>query len=341
MNSKIEFCKMDFIKEKIRSIESDLILIIADLNVWSLYSKSLPLLNIEGKKVLFWKAPDGEKVKDFKNLALALDYFLSKNVHRKAHLVSLGGGATSDFAGMVASLLLRGISWSVIPTTLLSMVDAAIGGKVAINSTEGKNLIGAFHHPSNIWICESFLETLDKREMGSGAGEIIKYAFLSESINEKITEEIEIKALIKDCVLYKEKIVSEDFKENGIRKELNFGHTLGHAIEKEYQLPHGISVVWGILLVDILFNNGDNIPRVRELINILNVELGDSPWLNKEFPIDRIMNYLKKDKKTTSVDLIEFVIVKEIGKSQFQTISFSEVESKLVENKDVIRKLEI
>ncbi|WP_417335282.1 3-dehydroquinate synthase [Halobacteriovorax marinus] len=341
MNSKIEFCKIDYIKEKIRSINSDLILIIADLNVWSLYSKVLPLMNIEGKKIIFWKAPDGEKVKDFENLSSAIEFFLSKNVHRKAHLISLGGGATSDFSGMVAALLLRGIEWSTIPTTLLSMVDAGIGGKVAINSPQGKNLIGAFYHPTNIWICDAFLETLDKREWSSGAGEIVKYAFLSKEIGEKITPEVDIKTLIKDCVLYKEQVVAVDFKESGERKKLNFGHTFGHAIEVEYQIPHGLSVIWGILLVDIIFNEGKLIPKVKELVDNLKIDLGDSPWLNKEFPVDRIMNYLRKDKKTTSTDLIEFVVIKEVGKTEFTSISFSEIESKLAENKDVIKKLTI
>ncbi|ATH09194.1 hypothetical protein BIY24_14940 [Halobacteriovorax marinus] len=341
MSSKIEFCKLDYIKEKIRSINSDLILVIADLNVWSHYSKLLPLMNIEGKKVVFWKAPDGEKVKDFENLSSAIEFFLSKNVHRKAHLVSLGGGATSDFSGMVAALLLRGIEWSTIPTTLLSMVDAGIGGKVAINSPQGKNLIGAFYHPTNIWICDSFLETLDEREWSSGAGEIVKYGFLSKEIGEKIIPDVDIKTLIKSCVLYKEEVVANDFKESGERKKLNFGHTFGHAIEVEYQIPHGLAVVWGILLVDILFNEGKLIPRAKELIENLKIELGDSPWLNKEFPVDKIMKYLRKDKKTTSSELIEFVVVKDIGNVEFHSISFNEVENKLIENKDVIRKLTI
>ncbi|WP_290735517.1 3-dehydroquinate synthase family protein [Halobacteriovorax sp. JY17] len=341
MNSKIEFCKLDYLKEKIRSIDSDLILIIADLNVWSLYSKTLPLLKIEGKKIVFWKAPDGEKVKNFENLESVLDYFLSKNVHRKAHLISLGGGATSDFSGMVAALLLRGIKWSTIPTTLLSMVDAAIGGKVAINSSLGKNLIGAFHHPEHIWVCDSFLETLDQIEVSSGAGEILKYGLLSKEIFDKITPDVEIKTLIKDCILFKEKIVTEDFKESGVRKILNLGHTFGHAIESEYQLPHGISVIWGVVLVDLLFKEGKHFKDIKVLTENLNIELGDAPWLNKEFPLTNIMKYLRRDKKSTSNEFIDFVLVEEIGKTEITSISFTEVESKIIEKKDAIKKLSI
>ncbi len=339
MNSTIEFCKMDFLKEKLRGLDTDLILIIADLNVWSLYSKKLSLLNIDGKKILLWKAPDGEKVKDFENLSSALDFFLSRNVHRKAHVISLGGGATSDFSGMVAALMLRGVKWSTIPTTLLSMVDAAIGGKVAINSPQGKNLIGAFHHPENIWVCDSFLETLDEKEMSSGAGEIVKYALLSQDIYNKVVSEVEVKSLIKDCIQFKEQIVTEDFKENGIRKILNFGHTFGHAIEKEYQLPHGIAVVWGILLMDILFNDGKLKTKIYQTIENLKIELGESPWLNKEFPVTSIMTYLRKDKKTTSSELIDLVVLNEIGKAEFLSVSFNEIENKLSEYKEEIKKL--
>ena len=330
---------MDYLKEKIRSIDSDLILIIADLNVWSLYSKSLPFMKIEGKKILFWKAPDGEKVKDFENLESVLDFFLSKNVHRKAHLVSLGGGATSDFSGMVAALLLRGISWSTIPTTLLSMVDAAIGGKVAINSSLGKNLIGAFHHPDHIWVCDSFLETLDKEELYSGAGEIIKYGLLSRDIFEKITPNVDIKKLIKDCIHFKEDIVSKDFKESGVRKVLNLGHTFGHAIESEYKLPHGIAVIWGMILVDLLFKEGKHSQDIRTMVKNLNVELNESPWLNKEFPVQNIMNYLRRDKKSISSELIDFILVDGIGNTEITSFSFNDVENKIIENKDAIKKL--
>ncbi|WP_372653419.1 3-dehydroquinate synthase family protein [Halobacteriovorax sp.] len=339
MSSRIEFCKMDFLKEKLRSLDTDLILIVADLNVWSLYSKTLSLLNIDGKNVLLWKAPDGEKVKDFENLSSALDFFLSRNVHRKAHVVSLGGGATSDFSGMVAALMLRGVKWSTIPTTLLSMVDAAIGGKVAINSPQGKNLIGAFHHPENIWVCDSFLETLDQKEISSGAGEIVKYALLSRDIYAKIIPDVEVKSLIKDCVQFKEEVVTEDFKETGRRKILNFGHTFGHAIEKEYHLPHGISVVWGILLMDILFNDGKYKADIFKIIENLNIDLGESPWLNKEFPVENIMLYLRKDKKTTSSELIDLVVLKEIGNVEILSVSFSEIENKISDKKEDIKKL--
>lgn len=329
MDSKITYCKIDKLKDLIQSIDSELILVIADLNVWSEYSRLLPITSIEGKKVLFWKAPDGEKVKDFSNLSQALEFFLSKGVHRNAHLISLGGGATSDFSGLVASMLLRGIKWSVIPTTLLSMVDAGVGGKVAINSAHGKNLIGAFHHPSNIWVCPEFLKTLPEEEMLSGMGEMIKYGYLSKRISQKILEKEDLDEIIKDCVEYKKEIVSEDFKELGKRKVLNFGHTVGHAIEKHYGLTHGISVIWGILIVTKVFQNNQLQEHLKNLISALDISIGTPPWLNKTFPLEDVMILIKKDKKVTSLEDIDLVLVEEIGVPEIKRIKIDELSNKL------------
>ena len=341
MNSKIEFCKINEIKNKLKTIESDLILLIADLNVWGIYSKILPLLEIEGKKVIFWKAPDGEKVKTMENLNSAVEFFLSKGVHRKAHVISLGGGATSDFSGMVASILLRGVKWSVIPTTLLSMVDAGIGGKVAVNSVHGKNLIGAFHHPENIWISEDFLDTLPAEEYQSGLGEILKYGYLSSEIHDLISSDAEIKDIIQSCVSFKESIVKEDFKENGRRKILNFGHTIGHAIEQVYSLSHGIAVSWGIIIVTKIFQEKDNSEVLSQMIKSLKINLGKSPWLNKTFPVDEIMDFVKKDKKSISNSELDFIFCNEVGKPTIKKITFSNIEETFKEKSDELRKLTI
>jgi 3-dehydroquinate synthetase len=341
MSSTIQFCGISEIVAKIQKIDSDQILLIADLNVWGLYSKILPLLDIPGKKVIFWKAPDGEKVKNFENLNSAVEFFLSKNIHRNSHVVSLGGGATSDFAGMVASVLLRGLSWSVIPTTLLSMVDAGIGGKVAINSAHGKNLIGAFHHPENIWIANEFLDTLPKEEYESGLGEIIKYCYLDKKIYEKVTSNTDLQEIIKSCVLFKEKVTTEDFKESGKRKILNFGHTLGHAIEKTYSLSHGISVIWGILLVTHIMQKNNNHSEVKVICEHLGVNLVDSPWKNKSFPIPELMNLVRKDKKAVSSTELDFIFCEKIGSPTIEKMSFEHLESKLKESSDELRQFSI
>ena len=341
MSSEIGFCKINELIEKIEKIDTDQILLIADLNVWGLYSKILPLLELKGKKVILWKAPDGEKVKNMENLNSAVEFFLSKNIHRNSHMISFGGGATSDFAGMVASVLLRGISWSVIPTTLLSMVDAGIGGKVAVNSAYGKNLIGAFHHPENIWICSEFLETLPKHEYESGLGEIIKYGFLDKEIYDQIIDNKPLNEIVKLCVLYKKEVTTEDFKEQGRRMVLNFGHTLGHALERIYSLSHGVAVAWGLVLVTAFIQENKNVQNVQLLTNSLGLDLGESPWKNKTFPISEVMEFVKKDKKTISTTKINFVLSEKIGSPFIKEISFNHLENHLRENLDELRQFSL
>ena len=243
---------------KISGIESGCLIFVIDENIWNIYQTELKermgLLEKE-KRILMWICPAGESTKNFDEYQKCLEYLLKNNVHRSSHLIAIGGGATSDFAGFVASTILRGIPWSVIPTTLLAMVDASIGGKTAINSSFGKNLIGTFHKPENIWLNSKFLKTLNNDEIQSGKGEILKYALLDKDLFEVIqTNPDDLAQIIYQCAEYKSQIVANDYLEQGGRKVLNLGHTIGHALEKIYQIPHGVAVVWGIFLQDQLFN---------------------------------------------------------------------------------------
>lgn len=130
----------DTIIQNVQKLKSDNILMVVDERIWSVYKEKLPLERyLENKKISTWVAPRGEEAKRIPEYEKCIEYFLENGVHRNAHLIAIGGGALSDMAGLVASTILRGIDWSIIPTTLLSMVDAAIGGKVAVNSRFGKN----------------------------------------------------------------------------------------------------------------------------------------------------------------------------------------------------------
>jgi 3-dehydroquinate synthase len=326
---------------EISKLETDTILIIVDHQVWSLYNKDFPFETITNKKVLFWKAPDGEKVKNMNDFQSAVEFFLDKGIHRNAHLVAIGGGATSDFAGFVAATILRGIEWSVIPTTLLSMVDASIGGKVAINSKSGKNLIGAFHLPTNVWICPSFLDSLSANEKLSGLGEVLKYSFLDYSIYDLVIKKVSMDEVINACAKFKEKLTEEDLKEVGIRKILNLGHSFGHAIEFIYNIPHGEAVMWGIALIFKLFGTEKNINDVAALKKALNIPSTQAPWFNKEFPIDKIMHYLSKDKKISALSSIDLVLIKDIGNAEVETKTFDEIQALLEVKKDELRKFTI
>ena len=338
MKTEIKHIEFDSIIDEINKIQTDTVLIIADHQVWSLYSKDILLEKIENKKVLFWKAADGEKVKNITDFQNAIEFFLEKGIHRNAHLIVIGGGATSDFGGFVAATILRGIHWSIIPTTLLSMVDASIGGKVAINSKSGKNLLGAFHLPDNVWICPKFLETLPEVEKNSGMGEVLKYCFLDYSIYDLVIRKTEMSNIIDECAKFKEKLTKEDLKEVGVRKMLNLGHTFGHAIEFIYNIPHGESVMWGIALLFKLFGTEKNLNDIAALKKALEIPGDHAPWFNKEFPIDKIMMYLSKDKKISALSSIDLVLIKDIGNVEVITKSFDEIQATMEASKDELKK---
>ena len=263
-------------------------------------------------------------------------------MHRKAHVIALGGGALSDFAGFVAATLLRGLSWSIIPTTLLSMVDASIGGKVAINSQESKNLIGAFHLPENVWINLDSLKTLSKGEVDSGKGEIVKYCFLSEDIYCLAINNSPLEMIVKSCADYKVRLTSQDFKEGNQRKFLNLGHTFGHAIEQIYQLPHGVAIIWGMLIMFELFPQSNLKEELKTLVKHLDLDLSvGSPWFNKTFPIDKIMDHIRKDKKVMANNQIDLVLINAIGEPFLKPQSLDKLEQILEQKKNELKKLNL
>lgn len=335
MTTKIKKVNFDKILKNIESIDTDTLIILADQKVWELYRKKLPLDKISNKKVIFRTLPSGEPVKIFSEYVSCCEFLLDKGVHRRAHIVALGGGSLSDFAGFVAATLLRGISWSVIPTTLLSMVDASIGGKTAINSKEGKNLIGSFHRPDSVWINTDFLDSLPEEELINGYGEVIKYAFLDTKISKKLlTKSFDLNELVLLCADFKLKLTEKDFKEAGIRKCLNLGHTLGHAIEKIYSIPHGEAVFWGIVLIFEAFQKKKLMPELLTFAKQLGIDKKPAPWHKKKFPVSKIMTYVKKDKKMTSKTSIELVLIEAVGQVVYKKIELTELESVLDQHKE-------
>jgi len=338
MKTAIKNVELENIIDEISKLDTDTVLLVVDHQIWSHYAKDLVIEKIENKKVIFWKSPDGEKVKNINDFQNAIEFFLDKGIHRNAHLVAIGGGAVSDFAGFVAATILRGINWSIVPTSLLSMVDASIGGKVAINSKSGKNLIGAYHMPQNVWICPKFLGTLPEIEKSSGMGEVLKYCFLDYGIYDLAIKKAPVEQIINACANYKQKLTDEDFKETGIRKILNLGHSFGHALEFIYNLPHGEAVMWGMVLVFKVFGSEKNINDIIALKNALGIPGKNPPWFNKEFPIDKIMTYLQKDKKISALSSIDLVLVNDIGNAQVERKTFEEIQNVLETNKDELRK---
>lgn len=203
--------------------------------------------------------PAGEKSKCQAMLFKILSAMQKKGLRRADKVCSIGGGVVSDITGFAAATYMRGIEWINIPTSLLAMVDAGIGGKTAINFNGVKNLVGAFHLPERIVISAHFLKTLQEREWLDGAGELIKTCLLTEDAYNRLTKNLDglkskdtdkIYPLISLCVNIKNAVVKADPKEGSLRKILNVGHTVGHALEsiEKYKLSHGEYVLKGMMV---------------------------------------------------------------------------------------------
>lgn len=325
-------------------LKSDFFLLVVDAEVANLYNDFInqvqEKLQSKGHTVVLWKAPVGEDCKTVEAYEKAIEFFLARGTHRNAHLIALGGGALSDMAGLVAATLLRGISWSIIPTTLLSQVDASIGGKVAVNSTSGKNLIGAFHRPENVFICSDFLKTLSEEERLSGKGEVLKYCYLDKELFSQLNFENknDRDQMIHACAQFKLNLTDEDFKEKGQRKILNLGHTFGHALEKIYPLSHGKAVFWGMIVKFLLFDRGDLIDEMKGFCDQVKFHPGESPWLHKTFPLDEILSYVERDKKKLNQSSIEIILIKSVGHPEIKSFELDELKTLLNSKKELIRQ---
>ncbi len=228
--------------------KAEKLLVVTNKTIMALYPNALKLENAE-----FLVLEDGEQHKNFDTYKQILDKALEMRLERKDAFVAFGGGVIGDMTGFCAATYLRGIDFIQIPTTLLSQVDSSVGGKVAINTAFGKNLVGAFYQPKLVLADTCTLNTLDNRQFKTGLAEVLKYAFIEKTakcdfgffrflsencskIKEKDPETL--RRMIKICCEIKAKVVSEDEQEKGIRAILNFGHTYAHAIEKVTNYTH-------------------------------------------------------------------------------------------------------
>ncbi|MFA5583693.1 MAG: 3-dehydroquinate synthase family protein, partial [Bacteriovoracaceae bacterium] len=252
---------------------------------------------IQFSPYIFWlKNPEEEKTLD--TYGRALNFFISQGIQRDDIIYAFGGGATTDLAGFVAATVLRGVQWVAVPTTLLAMIDGSLGGKVAVNLDAGKNLVGAFHAPQSVLICSDFLSSLPDKEWWSGKGELLKYGFLSKDIYELIIKKAPIDEIIMESAKFKTRIVEQDFKEQGERIYLNFGHTLGHAFETTLKIPHGLAVAMGIKYLLRLTNATSALEEWEKLVKALALpaeRLELSYYDN--FTITNFISYLEQDKK--------------------------------------------
>lgn len=285
-------------------------LIVTDKHIGELY-------DIAGENVYF--LPEGEQAKSFACVERLCQWFLSKNLKRGGQVVAVGGGSIGDAVGFAASIYKRGVSLTHVPTTLVAQIDSSIGGKTALDIDGTKNAVGTFYSADTV-IDVNFLQTLDKEQMTNGLGELIKYRMLSDKINE-VSSMGDVEQTIKACVEYKSEICAVDPYDRSIRRKLNFGHTIGHAMELALNISHGQAVANGICYETILaYKLGKCDERYR---NKWTQEIADS---FKIYPLsDEILRLTLSDKKNDG-NGVSFVLPSDFDSV---TLSLNEVISLL------------
>lgn len=241
-------------------------LLVTDHNLFALHSDQL------GGWDPFVLKP-GESAKSLETAERLVDWMMDRGADRQTRLVALGGGVVSDLVGFVASIYKRGCRWVAIPTTLLAMVDAAVGGKTAVNHGGIKNSLGTFHPPEQVLVDTAWLLTLPETEWLSGKGEVLKYAFLDREVARHLSESpVDWPALIRACLMVKKRYVEADPYDRSLRQHLNLGHTYGHALEMSSGLAHGVAVAIGIRLVILHHTDGSLLPIFDALTEALGLE---------------------------------------------------------------------
>ncbi|MBO4323490.1 MAG: 3-dehydroquinate synthase [Clostridia bacterium] len=299
------------------------IAVITDENTSSYYASVKSAL--EGFSVYEISVKAGERSKSLETYAYVLSRFADLKLTRKDCVLTLGGGVVGDLGGFAASTYMRGVTYIQCPTTLLADVDSSVGGKTAIDLPEGKNLAGTFYQPSLVYINVSCLKTLPKEEIACGMGEVVKYAFLSDSITADDIKRGDYEEIIFKCVEIKAEIVEKDEFDLGVRAILNLGHTIGHAIENlsAYTLSHGLCVAKGIGAIIDLSADFYSIPAVekakmKELLNVYPFDL-TIPYSLKD-----ICEKLLLDKKSEEGG-VNFVLLKGVGKPCVEKLSLKEI----------------
>ena len=300
--------------------------VISDDRVAALYGgtfmQSLKDAGIKAELITF---PAGEASKNLQTIATLSSELAQRGFDRKAALIALGGGVTGDITGFLASIYLRGIPFVQVPTTLLSQVDSSVGGKTGVDIPEGKNLVGTFYQPKAVYIDSDVLRTLPVEELQGGLAEVIKYgvihdaeffAFLEKERDAVLALRQDVLTkLIACCCEIKAWVVEQDEREGGLRRILNFGHTIGHAVEAAsgFRLIHGYAVAIGMCAVaELAVRTGCLSTKDAQAIHKLIESYGLPTAIPAEFDREAIKKYLLTDKKTVG-GRVFYVLPERIG----------------------------
>ncbi len=305
------------------------ICIVTDSNVAKFYSDEVnSLLNELDSTIYIHVFEAGEASKNLDTLSKLYEDLIKFRMDRNDLLVALGGGVVGDLTGFCAATYLRGIDYIQVPTTLLSQVDSSIGGKTAVDFMKYKNMVGAFYMPRLVYINVNTLKTLDSKQFSSGMGEVIKHGLIQDEdyYDYIIANKADIRnntsnsliELIYGSCLIKSRVVEEDPKEKGIRAYLNFGHTIGHAIEKlsNYSLFHGECVSLGMMSALYISNqlgyiSEEEMHNTKDILEYFGLKTSVN---SNDFDKKEILNATKSDKKMDN-NHIKFVVLEEIGKA--------------------------
>jgi 3-dehydroquinate synthase len=316
------------------TIEYDSVLIITDDNVAALYLDEVARSFQSPVHTIIVKA--GEAAKSFSNYIKIQTFAIEKRLTRQSLIVALGGGVIGDLAGFIAATYLRGVRYIQMPTTILAH-DSAVGGKVAINHELGKNLIGAFHQPSMVLYDLETLKTLPRRQLLSGLAEVIKHALIEKDqellslvANKGEEELVHNPQFLGDILTHgmkvKAEIVSLDEKEANVRKFLNFGHTLGHAIESEsnYRFLHGEAVIIGMLFAIFISEKYFNINLEFQKFKNWFIKLGYETDVPTSLATSKLVERMKVDKKVIA-NQISMVLLRNLGEPEVISFEAEEI----------------
>lgn len=322
----IEKGLIDKISEKVKNVyKGKKIFILTDENVNKYYGKKVVSALSEYFDVKLVSLKAGEQTKNFNTLPMVYNELLDFNLTRSDLIITLGGGVIGDLGGFVASSYLRGIDFIQVPTSLLAQVDSSVGGKVAVDLERGKNLVGSFYHPKAVLIDPEVLNTLDNRFFIDGMAEVIKYGCIKDKMFFEFLYEMEnnsdvidnMERVIHKCCDIKRIVVESDEKDKGERMLLNFGHTLGHAIEQYYnytKYTHGEAVAIGMYeITKISEAKGLTVKGTAERIKEILIKY-NLPY-KMDVNIEDILDTINLDKKKLGKSL-NLIILKEIGNSE-------------------------
>lgn len=301
-------------------------IVVTDSQVSALHGKGfLEKLRGIGLKVDMIEFPAGEASKNIATALSIVEKMLKIGADRKSMLLALGGGVVGDITGLIASLYMRSLPYIQIPTTLMAQVDSSIGGKTAVDLPEGKNLLGTFHQPRGVFVDLKFLKTLSEAEFNNGLMEVIKYGIIEDAEFFRFLEEHmdrirkrqgdALERIVENSCRIKKGIVEIDEKEEGLRRVLNFGHTVGHAVEAAsgYMVSHGAAVASGMVVAVRISEMLHDLPAEdRTRIECLIKSAGISGHIPKTISLEKILSRLKMDKKKDG-SKIHFVLLKKIG----------------------------